>query len=484
MKSFFTQLWNDRALILFEILHAPEMLWQAMAKAPEYRFFVVVGLVALAALLIHAFVRLVKSRGKKIFGSVVFLLVSIVAAAAVLCVSYRGASRFVLPEPERLTVGGETVTVSPQYSLAHAARVNTSFTILNAEWYLADDAVCWKLGEDSAAVLWDLGSLREDGSCRVTALERREDGNAISMDLEYGGSDEGVFYSTDASITVCILPWGNQIAPLWNCEPGDTFDPLRYVSISPFGSAVVLENDGEGVALSDELWPGRSDLYLLRRFGEDVVLFTYTGTTSENRNENNNLEDTIKNQTRSFRSLDSLNNEKDQKDMLKTLHTLIDRHFILLTGLGEAELAALLPDRITAYPIGLSELRDCFTFPCSELVEMSGVGEFPTLRFIGEGPDGESCLYTFTHGGGWFNRHSSTEPSEWYKEWSEAYADGKKTPDRSMTAFCGATAVKYRDGWLLNAGLFDGNEMKQNDYYYLTAEPLADDADEDLSSAG
>ena len=44
--------------------------------------------------------------------------------------------------------------------------------------------------------------------------------------------------------------------------------------------------------------------------------------------------------------------------------------------------------------------------------------------------------------------------------------------------------MKYRDGWLLNAGLFDGNEMKQNDYYYLKAEPLADDADEDLSSAG
>ena len=71
MKSFFTQLWNDRALILFEILHAPEMLWQAMAKAPEYRFFVVVGLVALAALLIHAFVQLVKSREKMIFGSLV-----------------------------------------------------------------------------------------------------------------------------------------------------------------------------------------------------------------------------------------------------------------------------------------------------------------------------------------------------------------------------------------------------------------------------
>ena len=484
MESFFTQLWNDRDLILFEILHAPEMLWQAMAKAPEYRFFVVVGLVALAALLIHAFVRLVKARGKKIFGSVVFLLVSIVAAAAVLCVSYRGASRFILPEPERLTVGDQTLTVSPQYSLAHAARVNTSFTILNAEWYLADDAVCWKLGEDSAAVLWDLGSLREDGSCRVTALERRVDGNVISMTLQYRGSDENVRYSTTAWMTIRLLPWGDRIASLWNCEPGDTFDPLRYVSASPFGPGVVLENDGEGVALSQDFGPGRSDLYLLRRFGEDVVLFTFFGDATETGKENNSLEDTIKNQTPTLRSYDALNNEKDQKEMLETLHALIDRHFLLLRDLSEDELAALLPDRITAYPVGFAELWDCFSFPCSELVEMGGDGEFPTLRFIGEGPEGERCQYTLVHGGGWFSQHSAAAPHEWYEEWSEAYADGKKTPDRAMTAFCGATAVKYRDGWLLKAGLFDNYDSKKTDYYYLTIEPLADDADEDLSSAG
>lgn len=230
MKQFFLQLWNDRAQILFEILHAPVMLWQAMAKAPEYRFFVVVGLVALAALLIHTLIRLVKSRGKKIFGSVVFLLVSIVAAAAVLCISYRGASRFILPEPERLTVDDKTVMVSPQYSLAHGLDLNFSFPFLDAQWYLADNTLCWKFGEDHTAVLSDIASLREDGNCRVTALERKEDGNVISIELNYSGSDDNVRYSTTAWMTIRLLPWGDRIAPLWNCEPGDTFDPLRYVS--------------------------------------------------------------------------------------------------------------------------------------------------------------------------------------------------------------------------------------------------------------
>jgi len=484
MRQFFLQLWNDRALILFEILHAPTLLWQVMAKAPEYRFFVVVGLAALAGLLICALVRLVKSRGKKIFGSVVFLLISIAAAAAVLCISYRGASRFVLPEPQRLTIGGQTATVSPQYSLAHAQRLNFSLPFLDADWYLADDAVCWKLGEDRTAVLWDLGSLREDGSCIVSALERTDDGSRITMKLDYSGSDECVFYSTDARMTIWLLPQGDQIAPLWNVEPGETFDPLRYSSHSPFGPGVVLENDGESVALAQRFDSTRNDLYLFHRFGEDVVLFTYQGTTSENRNENNSLEDTIKNQTRSFRPLDSLNNEKDRMDMLKTVHALIDRHFLFLTDLDEAELASLLPNRITAYPIGFSELRDCFTLPCRELLEMGGDGEFPCLRFIGDGPDGESCLYTLAHGGGWFNRHSSTEPHGWYAEWSEAYASGKRTPDRAMTDFCGATAVKYQDGWLLNAGQFDNLDRTQTDYYYLTVEPLADAGVEELSPAG
>ena len=484
MKQFFSQLWNDRALILFEILHAPEMLWQAMAKAPEYRFFVIVGLVALAALLIHALARLVKSKGKKIFGSVVFLLVSIAATAAVLCISYRGASRFVLPEPERLTVGGKEVTVSPQYSLAHGRDLNFSFPFLDAEWYLADEAVCWKLDEDHTAVLLDIGSLREDGSCRVTALERREDVGVISMELKYGGSDEEVYYSTTVWLTIRLLSWGDRIASLWNCEPGDTFDPLRYVSRSPFGPGVVLENDGESVALSQEYGPDRSDLYLLRRYGEYVVLFTYVGNSTETRKENNSLEDTIKNQTPTFRSFDALNNEKDQREMLETLHALIDRHFLLLQGLDEAEITALLPDRIKAYPVGFAELRDCFSFPCSELVELGGDGEFPALRFIGEGPEGGSCLYTLAHGGGWFNRHSAAEPRDWYEEWSKAYADGKKTPDRAMTAFCGATAVKYRDGWLLNAGLFDNYDSTKPDYYYLTVEPLTDGTDENPSPAG
>ncbi|MBQ9721792.1 MAG: hypothetical protein IJV64_14035, partial [Oscillospiraceae bacterium] len=381
-------------------------------------------------------------------------------------------------------LGDKTVTVSPQYSLAHGLDLNFSFPFLDAEWYLADDSLCWKLDEDHTAVLLDIGSLHEDGNCRVTALEHWEDGNVISMTLNYGGSDEEVYYSTTMWMSIRLLPWADQIASLWNCEPGERFDPLRYVSYSPFGPGVVLENDGEGVALSQEFGPGRNDLYLLRRFGEDVVLFTYGGLAKESRKENNSLEDSINNQTATFRPFDSLSNETDKKEMFKTLHELIDKHFLLLVDLSEDELDALLPDRITAYPAGFAELRDCFSFPCRELVEMSDSEEFPTLRFVGEGPNGESCLYTLVHGGGWFRQHSAAVSNGWYEEWDEAYANGKKTPDRAMSDFCGATAVKYRDGWLLKAGRFDNYDSMKPDYYYLTAEPLADAADEDRSPAG
>lgn len=482
MKLFFMQLWADRALILYQILHAPALLWAVMEKAPEYRFFVVVGLVALLVLLISAVVRLVKSRGKKIFNAVFFLLFSIVAAGAVLCVSYRGAEHFALPEKQRMTIGGETVSLSPQYSLAHGQYGDRS---VYAPWRLADTAVCWKIGEGRAAALWDLDTLREDGTSVVWGLERQDGDRLIRLLLNYSGSDEGVYYNTNADLDILILERGDQVAPLWKLEPGDSFDPMRYRIDSLSFDCTVLENDGVSLVLAQDDGENASTLCLFQRCGEDTVLFRYRGSTSENKNENNNLQDTINNQFRSFRSLDPLRSERDRDDMLQTLRALADERFRLLTGLEEEELSALLPDRITAYPVGFHELRDCFSIPCSELVEMTGSSdERPSLRFIGRGPDGEDCLYTLEHGGGWFYWNSWQNPHGWFSEWDSAYSSGKKAPDRAMTAFLGATAVKYHDGWLLNAGLIDGDEMNQNDYYYLTITPLAGAEDAETPPAG
>ena len=133
------------------------------------------------------------------------------------------------------------------------------------------------------------------------------------------------------------------------------------------------------------------------------------------------------------------------------------------------------------YPVENTEQKNGgFAIPCAYLEEMMTLSmdaERFVLRFTGEGPAGEQVLYTLYSGAAFADFLSGIDQDgSWFADWEKAFEAGYAHPDETMSAFLGAPAVPYEEGWLLNPGSFlryrKGSPITCQEYYLLSMEPL------------
>lgn len=447
-----------------ELLAAPQLLWRWSAGNTLYRVIVLAAAALAAALLVYILVSLF--RAKKKGGTIFALLVLLAVTGAGLWAAQNQVGRLLIPEAATVRVGGEGYLATEQYSLARGVYYSDGGSYVEPNWSLADDTVTWKVNERLAVQLTGLQSLTGNRRIRLRRLSHEGDWGLIGLDHSFGHTGDGVGENVFGAIEVYILP-GQQLAEQsWYAPAGEVTQgpdlkqpefPLTYT---------ILENDGDSVlfTLAHTALDPSDTLGLARQFGPDLVICLNEAFSNRWATDGAGWQES--------RQYDPLTNAEERAYLAEPLQALLGGSLRLIQDQPEDAVASLLPQRITAYPVNITDGLTGFTLPCRELLEMRGsVFEDYTLRWIGAGPDGGDMLYTIVNSGGWYCNPTTAAQQKTVDAWDEAYLAGLSSPDAEMTAFLGQKAVPYQGGWLLNMGDSVGKTMHERQYYYLTAEP-------------
>ena len=457
-----------------ELQGAPQLLWKWTEGRTAFRVAAVGLAVALALAVLWLIIGFFRSGWKGKIRTVFVAAVGFLAVSALLLAAKREVAGFLQPETESLLLGGREVRLYPQYSLARGRDE------ANMRWTLTDAVVTLPVDEDLVVQLSDLDGLCAEGGYRVEQIQRTKDGLGLQLWRQFeswrGDNVQGLSLMT---LELWVLPNRELRQTQWYLDAGQTGQGSRLGKEQLPTSFTVLSNTGDELLmiLQTDGFPDSKSLAVARQLGPDVVLGISCGNCSEFDRKTMYSPDVASNR---FFFYDPEKDE-DRAVLAEPFQALFSGGIRCLRGLTAEERERVLPDRIVDYPVENTEQKNGgFAIPCAYLEEMMTLSldaERFVLRFAGEGPAGEQVLYTLYSGAVYADFLSDIDQdSGWFTDWEKAFEAGCASPDETMSAFLGAPAVPYEEGWLLNPGSYvqygSGSPITCQEYYLLTMEPL------------
>ena len=455
-----------------EVRSAPALLWKWTEGSSMFRGIAIALTVAVAALLLYLIISFFRVSWKGKLRQLLLTAVAFLAFCALLVVAKREVERFQLPEAQALQLGGEEFVSYPQYSLMHGM---PTFGGESTDWVISDPVFTVRSGEDRILQLTGLDQLCSTERYYLDAMKQTDDRLHLHFSRSVNDKpDEAHAQTTSFELDILLLQDRELRQLPWYLEEGQTITGKHIRDDDGLVHYDIRENSGDRLIFSmhDE-WGRLPAFGIARQIGPDVLIGLSQGFI-------NRWEDRVDwsgNNPVMAEHFDlDPDTEADAELLAEPLLVFFDGHVHLSRGLTEEEQRMVLPGRVADFPPGETSYKNGgFAFPCRQLLEMVEEPEYSgtlILRFLGDGPDGEPCVYTLLNGGNLALRQGLYENgAPWYAEWDAAFEAGCQNPDEAMTAFLGAPAVAYEDGWLLNPGTFMGVRSPEPDYYFLTLEP-------------
>ena len=377
--------------------------------------------------------------------------------------------RYRIPVAETVSISGQEVVVSGQYSLAPGYIMNSNHPeFMTPGWNMVDDTITWRVEKDLILQLTGLRSLSSDLSFVVTSMEH-EGHPCVKLDCTQSTSSRTLM----ADLELYVFPGRQMAEEPWYRESGSVFRAESVFegqtlvdfdgSVSYFGPEtdyLILENEGDRVSFV-ATYENRivNALCIARQMGPDLVVGVAYASVNSHSGEPST-------------SYDPLHYPEARDFLFEPLNNLFDGGVRLLRD-PTGELAGrILPGKIVSYPVPLSDAK-VFTLPCSELLEMReahydhATQSFTPLeiRYIGKDPYGQERVYSLLNGSSVFCNPVTDEQISMLREWGEAYQQGKGSPDAALSEWIGIPAVPYQDGWLMRVAKYDVSVFE---YYYLS----------------
>ena len=462
-----------------EAKQAPMVIWKWTESYRMYRGIAIGAAVLFAVLAVYLVFALFRGGWKGLFRNLLFIAVGFTAICATLIMVEREVARSLPSEETAVQLAAGEAIAGSRYSLARGDLAHgTKWGSMTAEanWKLTDNTFTLPIGDDLILQLTGLGRPEEDARYYIREIRRSHGGAGIEMQMSYdtaatdNSNQTAYLYS---AMEIWAIPDRRLSKMPWYGAAGTvTPDSVLVEDGMVYGEHHVLENDWETLILATDCGQAEEGqryayLVLARQTGPDILCCAvqcaeYMGSIKESRSH----------------YYDPLNRPEDRDALLDMAENMM-KNTKMLRGLSAEEREAVLPHTLADFPVGASWRNGGFEIPCTELLEMRAGEDYrdKVITLIGELPDGKQGLYTLLNTTGWVDRWNTGDAdpakAEQYHEWETAFAEGEELPDPEMTAFLGAPAVAWGEGWLLNPGPFYGEYDGQAFLYYLTAKPLS-----------
>ena len=459
-----------------EVKQAPLIIWKWTETSPMFRGVAIGITVLFAFLAIYLLFALIQGGWKGLFRNLLFMAVGFAAICAVLVVAKREAASYFSPEEIAIMLSDSGATTGSRYSLVRGEAWSRS---VDSQWRLVDNTFALPVGEDLIFQISDLGQPDQEMRYYINEILRSKGNAGIRMLMNYRAPARDNPNQTAflfSMLDLWVIPDHELSDMPWYGAPGTvTPDTALVGDAGAYGNYHVLENDGETLILAittpSEEHQAATSLVISRQIGPDILCCSI-----QCQEDVASLAEVL-NRTYNY---DPLTRQEDRETLQRQAESMMEKT-ALRRGLSPEERDTVLPHTLADYPVGGSWRNGGFAIPCTELLEMKyGDGEDYFDRQItltGETPDGSQGMYTLLNSTLWLTNDTADaaaqDKADRYHEWESVFADGEDMPDPEMSAFLGAPAVPWGDGWLLNPGPFYGEYDGQPCLYYLTVDSLS-----------
>ena len=464
-----------------EAKQAPTIIWKWTESFRMYRGIAIGTAVVLAILAVYLIFALIQGGWKGLFRNLLFIAVGFAAICAILIAVKREVTKSLPIDEAVFQLADSEAVAGSRYSLVRGDLAHgTEWGRMTAEtnWKLVDNTFTLPVGEDLILQLTNLGRPDEDERFYIREIRRSHGNVGIEMQMNYNtiamDNPNQIAY-LNATMELWAIPDHKLSRMPWYGETGTITQNTQLLEGGiVYGDCHVLESNGETLILGIDCGTAEENqryafLAISRQVGSDILCCAvhcaeFAGTIKES----------------ASHYYDPLNLPED-RDALQDMAESMMTNTKMLRGLSVEEREAVLPYTLADYPVGASWRNGGFAIPCTELLEMKSADDYRNcdkmITLIGEMPDGTQGMYTLLNSTEWLSRWNTDTANpdkvEQYHNWETAFAEGESLSDPEMTAFLGAPAVPWEDGWLLNPGPFYGEYDGQAFLYYLTVEPLS-----------